>query len=211
NSDPLLIAPAQGNFNLGAGSPAIDKGDAAAPSLPALDFAGNARIFGPAPDMGALEAVPVLAVTPASLDFGSVATGTRSTLPVTLTNSGAGTLTVTSLVLSDTTNYTIDPNFGPNPCGSLTPVVPGQGSCTIGIVFNPATDGTFNGTLTVNSDDPKIPTFVLPVTGSGGIGGVSGSGCALSGSEANFGGYYAALLGLGTGLAATVRRKIRSR
>ncbi|HET7523107.1 MAG TPA: choice-of-anchor Q domain-containing protein [Acidimicrobiales bacterium] len=40
------------------GSPAIDAGDPAIPSPPATDQRGFARIFGPAVDLGAVEAQP---------------------------------------------------------------------------------------------------------------------------------------------------------
>ncbi len=55
NTDPLFVNAPAGDVNLTANSPAIDLGSPTAPNLPATDFAGNPRIFGPAPDMGALE------------------------------------------------------------------------------------------------------------------------------------------------------------
>lgn len=54
--DPLLMDPGNGNFHLLPGSPAINAGNPAAPSLPATDFEGDARVQGPAPDIGADEA-----------------------------------------------------------------------------------------------------------------------------------------------------------
>jgi len=55
NTDPLFVNAPAGDVNLTANSPAIDLGSPTAPNLPATDFDGNPRIFGPAPDMGALE------------------------------------------------------------------------------------------------------------------------------------------------------------
>ncbi|HKX11795.1 MAG TPA: choice-of-anchor Q domain-containing protein, partial [bacterium] len=52
NVDPLLVDPTGGDFSLGLGSPVIDQGDPNAPDLPALDYLGNPRIAGAAPDMG---------------------------------------------------------------------------------------------------------------------------------------------------------------
>lgn len=58
--DPALIDPPGGNFNLSAGSPVIDQGDPAAPSMPTTDYAGNPRpaVAGTNPDMGAIEFQP---------------------------------------------------------------------------------------------------------------------------------------------------------
>ncbi len=55
NTDPLFVNPASGNYRLQATSPCINKGNAAAPGLPATDFDGAPRILGSAPDMGAFE------------------------------------------------------------------------------------------------------------------------------------------------------------
>src|SRR5262249_27390207 len=54
-ADPLFVNAAAGNYRLQATSPCINKGSAAAPSLPATDFDGAPRILGSAPDMGAYE------------------------------------------------------------------------------------------------------------------------------------------------------------
>jgi hypothetical protein len=53
--DPLFKNAFQGNVHLNATSPAINKGTDSAPDLPAIDFEGNPRIDGPAPDIGADE------------------------------------------------------------------------------------------------------------------------------------------------------------
>jgi hypothetical protein len=55
HTDPLLVDPATGDFHLQAGSPCIDAGESAAPSLPATDGDGEPRISGSAPDIGADE------------------------------------------------------------------------------------------------------------------------------------------------------------
>jgi len=179
NQDPLLVDPTNGDFNLGVGSKAIDTGDSAAPNLPTVDYAGNPRIIGPAPDMGALEALPDIDVTPTSLNFGTVATGEASTLILTITNNGAGVLEVASLTPNNAA-YTVDPTLGANPCGSLTPTLANGESCTVGVILESATEGTFNSTIAVDSNDPDEAQVAVPVTGV--VGGIiiSGSGCALT-------------------------------
>lgn len=42
--DPMFVSPTTGNYHLQEGSPCIDAGTNAAPSLPATDFYGNPRI-----------------------------------------------------------------------------------------------------------------------------------------------------------------------
>jgi hypothetical protein len=55
NADPLFASAGTGDFHLLAGSPAIDTGTAFGPVNPTVDFDGNPRNQGLAPDMGALE------------------------------------------------------------------------------------------------------------------------------------------------------------
>ncbi len=66
NVDPALVDPVGGNFQLSAGSPMIDQGDPAAPSMPNSDFAGDPRpaIAGTNPDIGAFEFQPTPSPSP---------------------------------------------------------------------------------------------------------------------------------------------------
>jgi len=205
NVDPLLIAPASGNFNLGVGSKAIDSGDGSAPNLPATDFAGNPRIFGPAPDMGALEAVPNIQASPNSIDFGTLKPLSNSQMILTLTNSGSVPLVISGIALSDDNNFAIDPSLGNTPCGNLSPSLQPQANCTLGVIFQTGSLGTFNATLSVNSNDPDEPQLAVPVTGTTSNSG--GGGCALSGSEGSFSACYFGLFALGSAFYYILRRK----
>jgi Right handed beta helix region len=53
--DPLFVQPAAGNYRLAAGSPCLNSGSNTAPSLPATDIEGKARIQDQIVDMGAYE------------------------------------------------------------------------------------------------------------------------------------------------------------
>lgn len=59
--NPQFVNSGADNFHLQATSSAIDKGDPAAPAMPATDFDGNPRpaVPGTNPDMGALEFQPI--------------------------------------------------------------------------------------------------------------------------------------------------------
>jgi hypothetical protein len=54
SGDPKFVDAANGDFTPGPGSPALDKGDPN--DFPMLDFNGNTRPGGAAPDIGAFEA-----------------------------------------------------------------------------------------------------------------------------------------------------------
>ncbi len=53
SGDPAFVAPDEADYHLAPGSAAIDAGDEA--GVP-IDFEGDARPLGPAPDIGADEA-----------------------------------------------------------------------------------------------------------------------------------------------------------
>jgi hypothetical protein len=55
DSDPLFVGAAAGNYELGAGSPAIGVGSNTAPGLGATDLAGGERVIGANVDAGAYE------------------------------------------------------------------------------------------------------------------------------------------------------------
>jgi hypothetical protein len=61
---PLFVDAANGDYREAAGSPTIDAG--VADQLGPLDLAGNARILGAAPDIGAFEFVPPPPAAPAA-------------------------------------------------------------------------------------------------------------------------------------------------
>jgi hypothetical protein len=77
-------------------------------------------------------------VTPTEIQFGNQQVGTTSQpIPVTVTNVGKGSLTLT-------VNGFIDPQFSEtNDCGTLGP----GASCTIMATFTPTSVGTFSTTV----------------------------------------------------------------
>jgi hypothetical protein len=89
-------------------------------------------------------------LSPALLNFGSVALGSQAALPTTLTNVGKKALTITSIGAN--TDYTTSNN-----CGAS---VAAGGTCTINVTFMPSSSGPRPGALSVISGDPASPERV---------------------------------------------------
>jgi alpha-N-arabinofuranosidase len=101
--------------------------------------------------------VPAATVSPTSLSFGKRTVGTTSAAKtVTLSNSGSGTLSVSSITSTAGFKQT-------NNCTS--PISHG-GSCTISVKFAPTVIGTITGSLTINDNAPNTPQ-VVSLTGKG--------------------------------------------
>lgn len=101
--------------------------------------------------------LPALSVSSPSIDFQDVRVGESATRSVTLTNTGLALMWVKSAVISGA-------DFGRilSGCGLALP--PG-GSCSLPVVFAPATLGTKSGTLTITDDAPGSPR-TIPLTGN---------------------------------------------
>lgn len=127
-----------------------------------------------AADMAAYIANPAAATAPAistsatSLAFGATQVGASNTAPVpasvTLTNTGAGNLTITAINRSGT-NAADFTATGTCVSGTTVTVAPGA-SCTLGATFTPSAAGTRTATLTVASNAAANPAISLAGTGS---------------------------------------------
>src|SRR5206468_3376726 len=86
------------------------------------------------------------------LGFGTEVVGaTSQPLPVTVTNSGTATLSVTSI--------TVSANFGEmHDCG---PMLAAGTSCTINVTFAPAAAASLNGMVTVADNATGSPQTVI--------------------------------------------------
>ncbi len=113
---------------------------------------------------------PSVSVVPASLTFVSQYIFTSSAAQtVTLTNTGTGSLTLSSIVASG--DYQQSNNCGAN-------LAPG-GSCSVYVTFTPTVLGPDNGSLTFNDNAQSSPQSV-PLSGSGVSAIVSFSPASLS-------------------------------
>src|SRR6267143_2056217 len=100
---------------------------------------------------------PSASVSPTTLTFGNQNVGTTSAAQaVTLTNSGPGSLSITSIAASGDFAQT-------NNCGSS---LAANGTCTINVTFTPTAAGMRTGTLTVTDNASNGP-HTARLTGTG--------------------------------------------
>jgi hypothetical protein len=94
-------------------------------------------------------------------NFGSISTSNSSSVPLTIQNTGTADITINSLALSGSADYTL----------STPPATPftiaAGGSQVITVNFNPSSGGTITGSLTIGSDDSDEGTCVFNLTGIG--------------------------------------------
>jgi hypothetical protein len=109
---------------------------------------------------------PLVSLSPSTLAFTSQNLNTISTAQnVTLTNTGTGTLSVSSITASG--------QFGAsNNCGAT---VASGANCTIQVTFDPTATGAQTGTLTISDNGAGSPQTVA-LSGTGTNGGGSGGG-----------------------------------
>jgi hypothetical protein len=106
-------------------------------------------------------AAPDVALSASSLMFGQEIVGTNSTMqPVTLSNTGVGTLKIMSIVASSNFQVTTT-------CGAT--LAPGA-SCAINVTFTPSVSGGVDGKVSVADNAVGSPHTVL-LTGTGSVGG----------------------------------------
>ncbi len=102
-----------------------------------------------------------LAYTPLAMDFGSVAVGTRLTLPVVLSNSP---LNNANIDIGQVSLAGVDFSLTPPPTLPAT-LTPGK-SLTVTVTFSPSEGGASAGSLTISSDAPNNGV-TLPISGFG--------------------------------------------
>jgi len=104
---------------------------------------------------------PCTSYVPPSLSFGNQAVNTPSSgQTITLTNTGASSLSITNIAMQSGINFSVS-----NTCGSSL----GAGnSCSITVVFKPTITGGLSDNVIVTSSAPSNPDL-LPVVGVGGF------------------------------------------
>jgi hypothetical protein len=120
---------------------------------------------------------PGLTISPTLKNFGSVPDrGKSDSATFTVTNTGSGTQTITSVALtgSQAAQFAADPDT----CGSAA--IPGGGTCTVKALFQPTGAGARTAKLVVKSDANVSATATLRGTAQPG-------GLALDPNPADFG------------------------
>ena len=108
--------------------------------------------------------IPVISVTPASINFNNVYVyKTSSSQTVSVRNNGTGSLVIGTITLtgSNPTEFTVTTDA----CSGQT--LAASASCTVQAKFSPTTTGTKNATISIPSNDPVKPTFTLSLNGIG--------------------------------------------
>jgi len=107
--------------------------------------------------------VPDIDVPTLGYDFGTVSIGTPQTWELVITNAGLADLTVDD-VTSDNAVFTED-FAGPQ-------VIAPLGTYTVNVTFTPTDEEVYEGTLTIDSNDPDEDPLLITLDGAGQAGDV---------------------------------------
>ena len=107
-----------------------------------------------------------LTANPTSVNFGNVTVGNNETAPVTVTNTGGESVTLSSVVASGS---------GFSVTGATPPITLSAGqSATFNVIFTPSAAAAASGTLTIKSNASNT-TLSVPLSGTGVAQGQLGS------------------------------------
>lgn len=171
-ADPLMFDPLNGNFHIGAGSPAVDAAQGSFGVLADID--GDTRPTGAASDAGADEYNPANApieintqyrganvADGGAVDLGNLGTGVAMSFTFTVANVGGGSLTVNNVTVSNEVNATVTISTQPT-----SPVAAG-GSTTFVVEVTATGVGAVSFDLSFGNDDANENPYDISVTGTG--------------------------------------------
>lgn len=186
NEDPDFVDSSAGDYHLLSTSACIGTADSSVDGYPALDFDGVSRAS--SADMGALEFVAsgILSVNPVALVFDPSLGLTTQT--VTLTNSGSGSLSVTNIVLSATSVFTLDLSS----CAATAFDLVADESCDLMIGFDPSSGVASSANLVISAGDSDTTVPISSLAGN--LGGGSCSLNHVAGNNFSFMALYGFLL-----------------
>ncbi|PNG50259.1 hypothetical protein WDL1P1_00303 (plasmid) [Variovorax sp. WDL1] len=109
------------------------------------------------------EGTASIRVSPGQVTFASTAVGkVSSVVYVNVSNVGTGTLDIRGLDVLDTAAFNQSSN-----CGSA---LASQQSCQVAVIFAPTGAGLHSSALVIESNDAKLPQFLVPLSGVGSSG-----------------------------------------
>jgi len=127
---------------------------------------------------------PVIALSPTTLDFGTVALQVATPAKtVTVSNTGNAPMAISAFNLGGTNAA----DFGATSTCSLTTPLAAGGNCTISVTFTPTVSAARSATLTVVSNATGTNTVTLRGTGAGTPPTSSGTTVSLSSTTLSFG------------------------
>jgi hypothetical protein len=108
-----------------------------------------------------------ITVSPTEIDFGDILVGTTDTQIVSLINSGASDLEISSADISgtDVVQFTLALDAGDTPCTTLPVTLGALQNCTLGVSFSPVGEGARSATLAITSTDPDESVVNVPLYG----------------------------------------------
>lgn len=101
-----------------------------------------------------------VSLTPQSIDFGRVLVGTSSSQFATLTNTGAVSITMNRVAVTDANFSLATASSSPSSCPAAGGTLAAGASCTVAAVFTPSATGTFRGALSVATSATSLPLLV---------------------------------------------------
>ena len=146
-------------------------------SVAALTVSDNATGSPQSVPLTGTGVAPTLNLSPSSLTFGAVTTGTSSTETVTVSDPGAASVTFSAVQFAGPQADAF--SISADSCSGKT-VTPGD-SCTIAVTFVPTGGGSFSASLVI-ADDSASPSQSVPLGGSGDLSSANLSGVVTNGS-----------------------------
>jgi hypothetical protein len=112
-------------------------------------------------DLDPVTPVADISVSPLSVDFGAVTVSTSKTESVNIANEGSADLTVDSLSLSGSSEFSL-------PGAPATPfTIAANDSVNVSVEYAPLDEGLDNGTLEIASDSPGEELIGVALSGTG--------------------------------------------
>jgi hypothetical protein len=146
-------------FSLPVGIPVFNLPEGYTINIPELNIVDN---------LWQADVPPAVSVTPASVNFGSVAVGSQSTSLVTVTNTGGPGLHVTFVQQSPVFSPFSVVSLAKNGANVVLPVaLDTNETLDVEVAFTPGAPGAATGTLIVESDAPGQGPVGVPLSGEG--------------------------------------------